>query len=266
LLFREDMYRLALPGADRLPHQRVCPDTFLEVLMASLGSLRQLALKLTHSSADADDLLQATCLRAMETASRLRDHSNLAGWLSRVMRNLQIDQSRSRARRTVPLTDRQIVACAPEGIAMWRQIDDEEVARVLPRLSPQLRVVWEMHHVEGLDQNAIAARLAIPRTTVATRMFRARLALRRALLERFGASGEADGEQAGKALRAAAGRGRADGPRVRTRRRPPRPRLRVHAGGKAGQPAMAVAASTAPVSTQVDSATAPATRTVASAL
>ncbi len=178
--------------------------------MASLGSLRQLALKLTHSPADADDLLQATCLRAMESGSRLRDHSNLAGWLSRVMRNLQIDQSRSRARRTVPLTDRQIVACAPEGIAIWRQVDDDEVARLLPRLSPQLRVVWQMHHVEGLDQNAIAARLAIPRTTVATRMFRARLALRTALLQRYGERGRGRTRRGGR-------------PRFRRRRRARQP-------------------------------------------
>ena len=154
--------------------------------MASLGNLRQLALKLTHSPSDADDLLQATCLRALESGPRLRDHSNLAGWLSRVMRNLQIDHSRNRSRRTVPLTDRHMAACAPDGIAIWRQVDEPEVARLLPHLSPQLRVVWQLHHDEGMDPNAIAERLAIPRTTVATRMFRARLAMRTALMERFG--------------------------------------------------------------------------------
>ena len=245
--------------------QRVCSNTFLDVLTATLGSLRQLALKLTRSPADADDLVQATCLRAMESASRLRDHSNLAGWLSRVMRNLQIDQSRSRSRRTVPLTDRQIVACAPEGIAIWRQVDDDEVARLLPRLSPQLRVVWQMHQAEGLDQNAIAARLAIPRATVATRMFRARLALRTALLERYGESGDGEAERA-TVTPAIAGERKGARQRPRTGRRPPRPRLRVHAGGKRARPPAAPATSTASVSTRVDGATAPATRTAASAL
>jgi RNA polymerase sigma-70 factor (ECF subfamily) len=160
--------------------------TFLDVLVASLGTLRQLALKLTRSQSDADDLVQATCLRALESASRLRDHSNLAGWLVRLMRNLQIDASRSRSRRSLPLTDRYVVAFAPEAVALWRQVDDEEVERQLPGLSPQLRVVWDLHHGDGLDQNDIAARLGIPRTTVATRLFRARLALRTALSKRYG--------------------------------------------------------------------------------
>ena len=185
------MYRLAVRKGDRPVHQRACPDTFLGVLIASLGNLRQLALKLTHSAPDADDLLQATCLRALESASRLRNQSNLAGWLARVMRNLQIDQSRSRARQTVPLTERYVAAIAPEGIAVWRQVNDEDVERLLPRLSPQLRAVWLLHHVDGLDQNAIAGRLGIPRTTVATRLFRARLTLRSALLQRYGDHGGA---------------------------------------------------------------------------
>jgi RNA polymerase sigma-70 factor (ECF subfamily) len=199
-------------------------------LSTSLGTLRQLALKLTRSSSDADDLLQATCLRALESAARLRDHSNLAGWLARVMRNLQIDQSRSRANRVVPLTERQVAACAPEGIAIWRQVDDDEVERLLPRLSPQLGLVWQLHHVEGLDQNAIATKLGIPRTTVATRMFRARLALRTALLQRYGAS-DAAPEQAETAPAATRKPRR---PPTRTRRRPPR--LRLHQGGKAPKP------------------------------
>jgi len=165
---------------------RVCSNEFLSVMMESLATLRQLAVKLTRSRSDADDLLQATCLRALESAARLRDHSNLAGWLARVMRNLHIDHSRSRGRRVMPLTDRHVAACAPEGIAMWRQVDEADVERVLPRLSPQLRAVWELHHRDHMDQHQIARSLNIPRTTVATRLFRARLAVRRALLERYG--------------------------------------------------------------------------------
>jgi RNA polymerase sigma-70 factor (ECF subfamily) len=233
-------------------------------LSTSLGTLRQLAHKLTRSTADADDLLQATCLRALESAARLRDHSNLAGWLARVMRNLQIDQSRSRATRVVPLTERQVAACAPEGIAIWRQVDDDEVEQLLPGLSPQLRVVWHLHHVEGLDQNAIATKLGIPRTTVATRMFRARLALRTVLLKRYG-DGDLDASTAARPPEPAAlapAVPKRDQPRSRSRRRRlSRPRLRVHQGGMESTPA--------PASTRVDTKAPlppPAPPTAASAL
>jgi hypothetical protein len=115
-----------------------------------------------------------------------------------------------------------------------------------------------MHHEQGLDQNAIAERLAIPRTTVATRLFRARLALRTALLQRYGDAGDNDGERA-TGVPAITGERKAARQRPRTRRRPTRPRLRVHAGGRKASPAPAM-------SKPVDSAPVPATRTAASGL
>ena len=119
----------------------------------------------------------------------------------------------------------------------------------------------------GLDQNAIAERLGIPRTTVATRMFRARLALRTALLERYGDAGAAEGESG----RHGPGRGRAGRP---TRRGESgasdvqsRPRLRDHAGctivrpaghdGRQGRPGWTAGRRRPPA---VDSATGPAAR------
>jgi RNA polymerase sigma-70 factor (ECF subfamily) len=171
------------PGSVPLvPAERSRPDGFREQLIASLGRLAQLARTLTRTAADAEDLLQATCLRALERGPGLRNHANVTGWLARVMRNLQIDQARSPARRTAALpSDNELAGQAAERIPLWRQVADEDVEHLVPTLSPQLRTVWHLHHGEGLDQNEIATRLRIPRATVATRVFRARAALRQQL-------------------------------------------------------------------------------------
>jgi RNA polymerase sigma-70 factor, ECF subfamily len=162
-----------------VPEQRVRPDRFREQLIASLDRLQHLARTLTRSAADAEDLLQATCLRALERGPGLRNHANVAGWLARVMRNLMIDKARSPARRATALpASGDLPADVPDRIPLWRLVADEDVARLEPTLSPQLRAVWTLHHHQGLDQNEIAARLHIPRATVATRVFRARAALR----------------------------------------------------------------------------------------
>jgi RNA polymerase sigma-70 factor, ECF subfamily len=162
-----------------VPDQRARLDRFREQLIASMSRLQQLARTLTRSPADAEDLLQATCLRALERGPELRDHANVGGWLARVMRNLLIDRARSPSRRAVALpANGELPADAPERIPLWRQVADEDLEQLLPTLSPQLRAVWTMHHHQGLDQNEIAARLRIPRATVATRVFRARAVLR----------------------------------------------------------------------------------------
>jgi RNA polymerase sigma-70 factor (ECF subfamily) len=138
---------------------------------------------MTRAGADADDLLQATCLRALERGPALRNHANVWSWLVRVMRNLHLDKIRGPAQRSTALpADDELAEPPSEPIALWRQLADEDLERVVPRLSPQLRVVWQLHHQHGLDQRQIAARLLIPRATVATRVFRARAALRQQLL------------------------------------------------------------------------------------
>jgi RNA polymerase sigma-70 factor, ECF subfamily len=166
--------------------QRVCPARFREELIASLGRLTQLARTLTPNPTDAEDLLQATCLRALERGPALRTHASISGWLARVMRNLQIDLARSPARRTTPLpSDGELAGQVPDPIPLWRQMDDQDVEELVPALSPQLRAVWQLHHGRGLDHKEIATRLRIPRATVATRVFRARAALREQLLARY---------------------------------------------------------------------------------
>jgi RNA polymerase sigma-70 factor (ECF subfamily) len=165
--------------------QRLGPERLHEVLLSSLGKLQRLARSLTPSDDAAADLVQATCLRALERLPDVRDDSNIPGWLSRVMRNLQIDGTRAPAGRTIALEEDKVVHAA-DPMPMWRRVADEDVARFLGDLAPQLRSVWELHGVEGMDQSAIAERLGIPRSTVATRVFRARAAMRTRLLSAYG--------------------------------------------------------------------------------
>jgi RNA polymerase sigma-70 factor, ECF subfamily len=169
-------------GLAMQPAERICPEEFRAQLIASLPRLTQLARSLTTRAADAEDLVQATCLRALERGPTLRQGANVVGWLARVMRNLHIDQARSPARRATALpTDNELAGRLPERMPLWRQVADEDVERLVPSLSPQLQAVWQLHHRHGLDQSQIAARLRIPRATVATRVYRARAVLRERL-------------------------------------------------------------------------------------
>jgi RNA polymerase sigma-70 factor, ECF subfamily len=161
--------------------QRDSRSRFHDDLVNALARLTTFARFLARTEDDADDLLQATCLRALERESSLASHDNIAAWLTRVMRNLHIDLARTPARRTDPVHDR--VGPSPQDadpIPMWRLVDDEDLEQALPSLSLPLRRVWELQRC-GLGQKQIAERLALPRATVATRIFRARVALRQRL-------------------------------------------------------------------------------------
>ena len=49
-------------------------------LTAELERLRRFAFRLTRNNADADDLVQSTCLRALEKSDHFEDGTNLFSW------------------------------------------------------------------------------------------------------------------------------------------------------------------------------------------
>jgi len=57
-------------------------------------------LALTGSAADADELVQDTCERALRRSDQLRDGSRLDAWLYGIMRNRWTDEMRWRRLRT----------------------------------------------------------------------------------------------------------------------------------------------------------------------
>ena len=60
----------------------------------------------------------------------------------------------------------------------WTSITREQVHAALGRLDGEFRTVCQLRLIEGLSYDEIAARLGVPRSTVGTRLLRARDKLR----------------------------------------------------------------------------------------
>jgi len=161
-----------------------CAAIFAGWIASLQPELRRLGLRLGVNPTDAADLVQATSLRALEKrrlfARGSRD--DLRRWLNRIMVNLSRDLRRQRTREVFLAETDSIAAVEHEPPPLWTQIADEEVRRAVSRLSLALRDVYLLRAVERCSYARISARLRIPMSTVATRMYRARLRLR-ALLD-----------------------------------------------------------------------------------
>src|SRR5712675_2441510 len=59
-----------------------------------LDGLYSYALVLTRNHAEAEDLVQETYVRAMQAMGRLREDSNVKGWLFTILRNVWFNQLR----------------------------------------------------------------------------------------------------------------------------------------------------------------------------
>ena len=185
-----------LPGSDMpttpLPCTHQTPtalDPIVSELLNSIPRLTALARRLTGQRQDADDLVQATCLRVIERREKLRTSSNVGGWFASILRNLNTDWRRS-SRQVPPLHLEDVPAPAAVGIAPWRRVSDEDLDRAVRCLTPAQREAWELSELQHLTLDEIAEEIKLAAATIGTRIHRARKALRRQLSDGDGMEDE----------------------------------------------------------------------------
>ncbi|SRR5258708_6867007 len=150
---------------------------FEEVAIPHTPALLRTAVRVCQEQSTAEDLVQETLLRAWSSFSSFRPGSNCKAWLFTIMLNLW-----SRRRRTLALEPQRIESL--EEIESGRQalVDERillrQVLTHLHDLPSEQRVVLLLSAVEGFTIREIAAMVAVPVGTVASRLARARMTLR----------------------------------------------------------------------------------------
>ena len=147
-------------------------------IVGQLEALRRYARVLTRDAEAADDLVQATFVRAKERRATFRDGAGLRVWLMTILHNLFIDSRRSaratQAREQAWAETRPTFA-EPSG-EMAARLAQLRVAFL--SLSAEQREALHLVAVEGLGPAEAAEVLGVPPGTVMSRVGRARAALR----------------------------------------------------------------------------------------
>ena len=155
--------------------------------LVHLDTLYRVALRLTGSSADADDLVQETVLKAYKSWDQYQPGTNAKGWLLTILRNSFINEYRRRSRHpeTVDVDTIEPFAVLSEeqeedaqGGRFFDQIIDEEVQQAIDALPETFREALVLSDVEGMSYQEISSILGVPVGTVKSRLFRARRMLR----------------------------------------------------------------------------------------
>lgn len=154
-------------------------DETAEALGGEIRRLRNYARRLVGDPDRADDLVQDCLVRALTRLDRYRPGSNLRAWLTTILRNLHIDEERSRARRHAALEAAGHVRANSAGPNQEWSVALSEVARDMAELAPHDQEILGMMGVAGLSTDEAAARLSVPVGTVKSRLSRARQRLPR---------------------------------------------------------------------------------------
>lgn len=162
-------------------------------IVEHLGALRRYAMVLTRDTSAADDLVQATFLRAHERRASFKDGGDVRVWLMCIMHNRFIDERRSAAasaarERAFAEAHPDYVAPAGEPAARLAQL-----RHAFLQLPAEQREALHLCAIEGLGVAHAATVLGVAPGTVMSRVARARAALRAFEAEAPHQNGRAEG-------------------------------------------------------------------------
>ena len=151
-----------------------------------LDGLYGYAIVLSRNSAEAEDLVQETCLRALRAIGGLRADGSVKSWLFTILRNIWLNQLRQR--RTAPalveLDADENGANEPADsaqdplIGYVNRVERQQVRAAIQQLPLDFREIILLREYEELSYQEIAALLDCPLGTVMSRLARARSKLR----------------------------------------------------------------------------------------
>ena len=140
-------------------------------------SLMAVALRITGSSAEAEEVVQDAMTRAwLEAASFDRTRGSAAAWLVTLARNRAIDIVRARARRATHEVAAGATPVEAQPSPEHEVVDAERaraVRRALASLTADQRSALDLAYFSGLSHSEIAERLGQPLGTVKTRIAQA---------------------------------------------------------------------------------------------
>lgn len=160
-------------------------------LESELEPLWRFALRLTSNSDDAAELVQKTCLKALEQRENYSARGKLRSWLFRIQHRIWLNDLRSqkiRSHLSLDTTTDTLETKAGDTAPLAQQTPSDgtetalfltQVCHAVDRLPEAQRLVILLVSVEGLSYSEAADVLEVPVGTIMSRLARARVAIGR---------------------------------------------------------------------------------------
>lgn len=177
-------------------------EAFEREALPHLEALHSYALHLSRDPADAEDLVQETYIKALANFASYQQGTNCRAWLFRILTNTYFNLRRSRRRQNPvdfdnsPDVELQAAENAQDQ-GIYRPIDAQlldgvvsaHLTEALDSLPAEFRTVLLLADLQDFSYKEIADVLDCPVGTVMSRLYRARKAMQKKLLQHAIAEG-----------------------------------------------------------------------------
>ena len=164
------------------------PTDFEATAIPCLRDCYAFAMSLCRNSADAEDLVQDTFLRAQRSFDSFQPGTNIKAWLFTILRRLHIDRHRRLRHRPAYLPEEELEGMAvhadtPEvSAALFARLTAEDVRAAVERVPEPFRLAVRLRDIDGLTYDEIGRVLGVPPGTVMSRIHRGRECLKTLLV------------------------------------------------------------------------------------
>lgn len=146
--------------------------------------LFRLALRIVGNPAEAEDVVQEVFIKIWDRRADFSDIQNVEAFCMRMTKNLAIDKTRSKHKRTQSLgqgLDFENHSANPHQSA---EMSDTlaRIERLMGSLPDKQRLTMQLRDIEGMTYDEIAKALDIPLNQVKVNLFRARKQIKEALI------------------------------------------------------------------------------------
>ena len=137
----------------------------------------RVALGYTGDIEEAKDVAHDAMVKACLARDTYRSDRPFFPWMYRIVKNTCLDVIKKR-RQQVSLEDANLVAASVHPIdKMTQEESQKRLAKAMVKLNEQHREVLILRHFQDLSYQEIGSLLSIPKGTVMSRLYRARVAL-----------------------------------------------------------------------------------------
>lgn len=155
---------------------------FCQALVERLPNLRRFSVTLCRNSDQADDLVQATCARALSRWRQYEPRSRMESWLFAIMHSIWKNEQRSKANRQRAYGELSLAPSQTDGErALLGKIELSEVLSALSALPVDQAMAISLVSLQGLSYREASEVLGVPQGTLESRIARGRIALGRQL-------------------------------------------------------------------------------------
>ena len=161
-----------------LTRDRSCQKRLYEIYVPTMMPL---CLLYSRNREEAEEVLQDGFIQMYKCISQFKYNGSFEGWLRRIMINCALQKYRGKSNRLnmIPLSEEQYLL--PSENNQLERMTEKELIRLIQKLPPAYRMVFNLYVFEGMKHREIAALLNITEGTSKSNLSDARRILRNQL-------------------------------------------------------------------------------------